>query len=98
LDPQLELNKNLTNWGMGMTYRADDRPQRKTWVQKQAEQQQQMKQSISAQNNQSGNASSHSDPMESMNLPSALIQQEFATTNSTPEKERQHNIGKKMTI
>lgn len=30
LDPSLELNRNLTNWGM--TYRAEDKPQRKTWA------------------------------------------------------------------
>ncbi|KAI6191866.1 Patronin [Aphelenchoides bicaudatus] len=30
LDPSLELNRNLTNWGM--TYRVEDRPQRKTWA------------------------------------------------------------------
>lgn len=34
LDPQLELNTGLTNWGI--TYR-EDRPQRKTWATKQAE-------------------------------------------------------------
>ncbi|KAH7700622.1 prion-like protein [Aphelenchoides avenae] len=30
LDPPLELNRNLTNWGL--TYRVADRPQRKTWT------------------------------------------------------------------
>ncbi|KAL3104129.1 hypothetical protein niasHS_002156 [Heterodera schachtii] len=36
LDPQLDLSKDLTNWSQ-MTYRDGDRPQRKTWVQKQTE-------------------------------------------------------------
>uniref|UniRef100_A0A914H1N0 Patronin n=1 Tax=Globodera rostochiensis TaxID=31243 RepID=A0A914H1N0_GLORO len=36
LDPQLDLNRDLTNWSQ-MTYRDGDRPQRKTWAQKQSE-------------------------------------------------------------
>jgi hypothetical protein len=30
LDPALELNRNLTNWGL--TYRISDKPQRRTWT------------------------------------------------------------------